>query len=129
VIAAARQYLTPDKLMRTAYQEGKSMAVYVAEIGGKAVFAFGAEDEFAAKRFVEGEWLGSDLMVYESQDGTLPWNGKTKITVREAQDAERMEWRKSRDEAPAGEEDGEDGSDANGLLVYLMPIHDLIDDD
>src|SRR3954467_10385246 len=57
VIAAARQYLTPDKLMRTAYQEGKSMAVYVAEIGGKAVFAFGAEDEFAAKRFVEGEWL------------------------------------------------------------------------
>jgi hypothetical protein len=26
------------------------MAVYVAEIGGKAVLAFGAEDEFAAKR-------------------------------------------------------------------------------
>ena len=39
------------------------MAVYVAEIGGKAVLAFGAEDEFAAKRFVEGEWLGSDLRV------------------------------------------------------------------
>src|SRR3954451_9299058 len=103
------------------------MAVYVAEIGGKAVFAFGAEDEVAAKRFVEGKWLGSDLMVYESQDGTLPWDGKAKITVREAQDAERAEWRKSRDEAPAGEEE-EDGSDANGLLVYLMPIHDLIDD-
>jgi hypothetical protein len=101
------------------------MAVYVAEIGGKAVLAFGAKDEFAAKRFVEGEWLGSDLMVYESQDGTLPWDGKTKITVREAQDAERAEWRESRDEAPAGEE----GSDANGLLVYLMPIRDLIDDD
>ena len=102
------------------------MAVYVAEIGGKAVLAFGAEDEFAAKRFVKGEWLGSDLMVYESQDGTLPWDGKTKITVREAQDTERAEWRKSRDEAPAGEEDG---SDANGLLVYLMPIRDLIDND
>src|SRR3954451_13867190 len=57
-------------------------------------------------------------MVYESQDGTLPWDGKAEITVREAQDAERSEWRKSRDEAPAGEEDG---SDANGLLVYLMP--------
>ena len=102
------------------------MAVYVAEIGGKAVLAFGAEDEFAAKQFVEGEWLGSDLMVYESQDGTLPWDGKTEITVREAQDAERAEWRKSRDEAPVGEEGG---SDANGLLVYLMPIRDLIDHD
>jgi hypothetical protein len=99
------------------------MAVYVAEIGGKAVLAFGAKDEFAAKRFVEGEWLGSNLMVYESQDGTLPWDGKAEITVREAQDAERAEWRKSRDEAPTGEE-----SDANGLLVYLMPIRDLIDD-
>src|SRR3954467_8785355 len=105
------------------------MAVYVAEIGGKAVLAFGAEDEFAAKRFVEGEWLGSDLRVYESQDGTLPWDGKTEITVREAQDAERAEWRKSRDEVPAGVEDVEDGSDANGLLVYLMPIRDLIGDD
>jgi hypothetical protein len=51
---------------------------------------------------------------------------QTKITVREAQDAERAEWRKSRGEAPAGVEDG---SDANGLLVYLMPIRDLIDDD
>ena len=101
------------------------MAVYVAEIGGKAVLAFGAEDEFAAKRFVEGEWLGSDLRVYESKDGTLPWDGKTEITVREAQDAERAEWRKSRDEGPVGEE----GSDANGLLVYLMPIRDLIDDE
>jgi hypothetical protein len=59
-------------------------------------------------RFVEGEWLGSDLMVYESQDGTLPWDGKTEITVREAQDAERAEWRKSRDEAPVGEEGGSD---------------------
>jgi hypothetical protein len=101
------------------------MAVYVAEIGGKAVLAFGAEDEFAAKRFVEGKWLGSDLMVYESQDGTLPWDGKAEITVREAQDAERAEWRKSRDEGPVGEE----GPDANGLLVYLMPIRDLIDDE
>ena len=101
------------------------MAVYVAEIGGKAVLAFGAEDEFAAKRFGEGEWQGSDLMGYESQDGTLPWDGKTEITVREALDAERTEWRKSRDEAPVGE----DGSDANGLLVYLMPIRDLIGDD
>jgi hypothetical protein len=105
---------------------GDFMAVYVAEIGGKAVLAFGAEDERAAKRFVEGVWLGSDLMVYESQDGTLPWDGKTKITVREAQGAERAEWRKSRDEAPAGEEDG---TDANGLLVYLMPVRDLIDND
>ena len=101
------------------------MAVYVAEIGGKAVLAFGAENEFAAKRFVEGEWLRSDLMVYESQDGTLPWDGKTEITVREAQDAERAEWRKSRDEGPVGEEEG---LDANGLLVYLMPIRDLIGD-
>ena len=101
------------------------MAVYVAEIGGKAILAFGAKDEFAAKRFVEGEWLRSDLRVYESQDGTLPWDGKTEITVREALDAERAEWRKSRDEAPVGE----DGSDANGLLVYLMPIRDLIGDD
>jgi hypothetical protein len=65
------------------------------------------------------------LRVYESQDGTLPWDGKAEITVREAQDAERAEWRKSRDEGPVGEE----GSDANGLLVYLMPIHDLIDDE
>ncbi len=65
------------------------MAVYVAKIGGKAVLAFGAEDEFAAKRFVEGEWLRSDLRVYESQDETLPWDGKTEITVREAQDVDR----------------------------------------
>ncbi len=34
------------------------MAVYIAEIGGKAVLAFGAEDECAAKRFVEGNGWG-----------------------------------------------------------------------
>src|SRR4051812_41212667 len=31
------------------------MGVYVAEIGGKAILAFGAKDEFAARRFGGGE--------------------------------------------------------------------------
>ena len=69
------------------------MAVYVAEIGGKSIFAFGAKDEFAAERFVEERWQRSDLQVLEGEDGTA-------FTVREAHDAERKLWREGRAEAP-----------------------------
>ena len=41
------------------------MAVYVAEIGSKGVFAFGAEDDFAAECFLEERWQRSDLQVLE----------------------------------------------------------------
>ena len=71
------------------------MTVYIAEIDGKGVFAFGAEDDFAAERFVEERWRQSDLQVLESQ----PQHGGTRIAVREAQDAERQKWREGRDEA------------------------------
>src|SRR3954469_19463957 len=48
---------------------GDFMAVYVAEIGGKAVLAFGAENEFAAKQFVEGEWLSGA----SGKLNAIPW--------------------------------------------------------
>ena len=103
---AARQHLTP------AFQErGALMAVYVAEIGGKGIFAFGAEDDLAAERFVEERWQQSDLRVLEGEDGT-------QITVREAQDAERKQWREGRAEAVA--ERDADGSDPDDLFYFML---------
>jgi hypothetical protein len=87
------------------------LAVYVAEIGGKAVFAFGAEDEFAAERLVEERWQRSDLQVLEGEDGT-------RITVREAQDAECKKWREGRAEAVAARD--ADGPDPDDLFYFML---------
>ena len=66
------------------------MAVHVAEIGGKAVPAFGAEDGFAAEQLVDERWRCSDLRALNLQDGS------TGIAVREAQEDERQKWREGR---------------------------------
>ena len=87
------------------------MAVYVAEIGGKGIFAFGAEDDLAAERFVEERWQQSDLRVLEGEDGT-------QITVREAQDAERKQWREGRAEAVAARDAA--GLDPDDWFYFML---------
>jgi hypothetical protein len=88
------------------------MAVYVAEIGGKAVLAFEAEDEFAAEQLVDERWRYSDLQVLDPPDG------RTGIAVREAQDAERKKWREGRAEAVAAR--NADGSDPDDLFYFML---------
>ena len=87
------------------------MAVYVAEIGSKGVFAFGAEDDFAAECFLEERWQRSDLQVLEGDSWIT-------ITVREAQDAECKQWREGRAEAVAARD--ADGSDPDDLFYFML---------
>ena len=97
------------------------MTIYVAEIEGRAIVAFGAENEAEAADLIEAEWLHDDLMVLESNGRPL-WDGKSEIHLREAVEEERARWESSwaaallKGDATAEEKDE--------WVVYLMPVSD-----
>lgn len=101
------------------------MTIYVAEIEGRAIAAFHAENEMAAEAFVESDAFQSDLMVLESDDEPL-WDGEADIHCREAVEEERSEWDKSRARAIL---EGEAEADDKDWVVFLVPVTDPTDDD
>ncbi len=75
------------------------MTVYVAEIAGRAIFAFDAPDADAAKaRLSDREYLG-DLYVLQS-DGHSLWDGRTAIEMREAVAEEAEVWADEHESIP-----------------------------
>ena len=64
------------------------MTVYVAEIDGRAVVAFNADNDLEAELAVEDEIFQNDLAVLESSGRPL-WDGEAEIHIREADEDER----------------------------------------
>ena len=64
------------------------MTVYVAEIHGRAVVAFNADNDLEAEREIEDEIFQNDLAVLESS-GRPIWDGEAEIHIREADEDER----------------------------------------
>ncbi len=99
------------------------MTIYVAEIEGRAIAAFGAETEIGAEEVAEAEWFQADLMCLESGGQPL-WNGVSEINIRKASADERKIWKRSAMEAEKRGEDSED------WLVFLVatsdPVHEEI---
>jgi hypothetical protein len=58
--------------------------IFVAEIEGKAIAAFGSVAMIDAEVFFGSGPFHSDLMVLETDDGRPLWDGKSEIFVREA---------------------------------------------
>jgi len=94
--------------------------IFVAEIDGRAVVAFTAEDREAADDWIRGPASIADLCCLETEGAPLladPDNPE--ILLREPLPEEEASWRKSRD---ANEPDAED------WLMYLVPVTDATDD-
>ena len=99
------------------------MAVYVAEIDGRAVVAFNAENDLEAQVVIEDEIFQNDLAVLESS-GRPIWDGEAEIDIREADEVERGKFESSRVKAVLEGEVGEGES----WMVYLLPVSDPTDD-
>ena len=94
------------------------MTVYVAEIKGRSVAAFGADNGSDAERLVRDRVFRDDLMVLAS--GGLPlWDGVTNILVRQAHPDEEARWRASRAKA-IRHGDIEGGEDA--WIAFLVGL-------
>src|SRR5437016_9225734 len=72
--------------------EPKIMKVYVAEIKGRGIAAFHANNGSDAERLVRDRVFRDDFMVLAT--GGLPlWDGVTDIEVRLARPDEEVKWR------------------------------------
>jgi hypothetical protein len=99
------------------------MTVYVAEIHGRAVVAFNADNDLEAEREIEDEIFQNDLAVLESS-GRPIWDGEAEIQIREADEDERGKFDSSRAKAILEGEIGE----RECWKVYLVPVSDPTND-
>jgi hypothetical protein len=96
------------------------LRTYVAEIGGRAIVAFRAEDDQDAQCIVVNEKNGGDRLNLNGQDafdakGLVLWDGKAPITCRPASAEEHDRWFKG-SHAKLG--DGQ----ADHQNVFLVPV-------
>jgi hypothetical protein len=101
-------------------QPGQRMTVYVAEIKGRGIAAFRAENGFDAERLVRDRVFCDDLMVLTT-DGLPIWDGATQIQVRQARPDEEAKWRASHAKAIRH---GDIESDEDAWIVFLVSLND-----
>ena len=94
------------------------MTMYVAEINGRGIVAFNAENRATAEITSESQWFRSDLVCLDNDEGQPLWNGKDEIFLREAFPEERAEFGASQSWATQ-ERKIEDEDD---WLMYLVPV-------
>jgi len=99
------------------------MTIYVAEIDGRAIAAFRADNNAEAETHIEAEWFRAEISVLET-DGRPLWDGDSEVRFREAVEEERAAWEKARAKAAL---DGAENPD--DLLIFLVPVSDPTDDD
>jgi hypothetical protein len=98
----------------------KIMTVYVAEIKGRGIAAFHANNGSDAERLVRDRVFRDDLMVLAT--GGLPlWDGVTDIEVRLARPDEEAKWRASR--AKAIRQGNIEENDV-GWIAFLVALTD-----
>ena len=97
------------------------MTVYVAEIKGRGIAAFHADNGAEAERLVRDRVFRDDLMVLAS-NGLPLWDGVADIQVRQALPGEEAKWRASRAKAIRHcNIEGEDDSWIAFLVVLTDP--------
>jgi hypothetical protein len=74
------------------------MTVYVADIQGRGIAAFHADNGLDAESLVRDRVFRDDLMALAT-DGVPLWDGMTDIRVRQALPDEEAKWRVSRAKA------------------------------
>lgn len=98
------------------------MNVYVAEIAGRAVMVFNADDAKDAVGFVEA--MQEDFLAVTS-DGRPLWDGRAKVSIRRAEPPEVATHREAYNQAEA------DGAVEPGDSIYawLVEVVDPDEDD
>ena len=69
------------------------MKTYVAEIDGRAVLAFRAENEREADAWLKSSEAVLDYLAVLENEGRPLWDGESEISVRYASNAETALWR------------------------------------
>ena len=93
------------------------MQTYVAEIDGRAIFAFRAADASCAQAWLDIHAVMRHTLETLHSDGRRIWNGHAQILAREANSAEATIWRKLSDEVAASAPDEEQEI----ITVWLIP--------
>jgi hypothetical protein len=93
------------------------MTAYVAEINGRAIAAFNAENDIQAEGRASSKPFRGDLTVLENEGQPL-WNGADEILVRKALPAEEAQFDASRARA-IKDKDVDDV-----WLMFLVPVTD-----
>jgi hypothetical protein len=96
------------------------MQTYVAEIDGRAIFAFRAPDDASAQAWLDIHAVMRHTLETLHSDGRRIWNGQARILARRASSGEAKIWNKLRGEI-AGTDPFED---ADNITVWLIPTTD-----
>ena len=96
------------------------MDTYVAEIDGRAIFAFRAADESCAQAWLDVHAVMRHRLEQVESGGRRIWNGQTHIIARKASDAEATIWNKLRDETV----DVDAIEHPDNITVWLIPTSD-----
>ena len=94
------------------------MQTYVAEINGRAIFAFRSVDDSCAQAWLDIHGLMRRTLERLQSGGRAVWDGQAEIVARKATTGESILWRQSSDRA-AGEEQIEE---LDTITVWLIPM-------
>ncbi len=100
----------------TLKEEG-FMHTYVAEIDGRAIFAFRSVDVAGAQAWLDIHGLMRRTLARLQSDGRAVWDGRSEIVAREATSGESVTWRRSSDRGASKEQLQE----PENLTVWLIP--------
>src|SRR5512143_380310 len=93
------------------------MQTYVAEIDGRGIFAFRADDAACAQAWLDIHAVMRHALETKHCDGRPIWNGRAPIIARSATSSEATMWRKLRDELTAAGQLEE----PDIITVWLIP--------
>jgi hypothetical protein len=96
------------------------MQTYVAEIDGKAIFAFRAADDACAQAWLDIHAVMRHRLERLESGGRRIWNGQAQITARRANAAEAKIWSELRDEIA----DADQIEESDNITVWLIPTSD-----
>jgi hypothetical protein len=93
------------------------MQTYVAEIDGRAIFAFRSVDDSCAQAWLDVHGLMRRTLERLQSGGSAVWDGQAQITARKATSGESTTWKRSSDRAA----NGEPIQEPDNVTVWLIP--------
>jgi hypothetical protein len=99
--------------------------MFTLEINGRAVAVIYADEE-NARELLDDEDFQEDLQALES-DGEPIWNGKDKLNIRPASQADIAAADGNADDEP--DDDDDENEDGELMVVFIVPLDDDEDDD
>ena len=93
------------------------MQTYVAEIDGRAIFAFRSVDITCAQAWLDIHGLMRRTLERLQSEGRAVWDGQSEILAREATSDKSVIWRKSTHQGA----DKDQSEEPDSFTVWLIP--------